>query len=45
MGSAPPLHIRHMERCREARHTNPKLTLQELGQMLGLNRMAVKRCS
>ena len=39
----PPDHIEHMAACAEVAAREPNLTLMEIGEKLGINRMTVKR--
>lgn len=41
----PPKHILHFNKCRMAKLGNPDLTFKELGVLLGLNYMTVKRAN
>jgi hypothetical protein len=39
----PPLHIRHLQACLNARRMHPESSLKQLAACLGLNHMVVKR--
>lgn len=39
----PPVHIKHLAACVQAKEANPKASLRTLAGMLGLNYMTVKR--
>lgn len=38
-----PEHIKHLGRCVEAKRTHPEMSLREIGPLLGINYMTVKR--